>query len=359
MISRIEKVLIVLLFAGFYFGPIVISARPVFLGDFNSLDGSIYAVRLIDLLGTLLLFTFMCYHLVPDVLDKGRVQRFILLSFALLVAVSGIEYLFDWAVLYLFNLPTRPDEFSDKMLAYRNVKTVHSSILPGNEIVYGISLLYGLSRDWIIKYQQRSEVQQHLLRAELDHLRSQINPHFLFNTLNNIYAMARRNNDQPTGNAVLQLSGIMRYMLHESNVASVPLSSEVEQIRNFLNLVRLRYSEEDPLEIVTDFSLMTDDFQIAPLLLMPFVENAIKHGISRDGRGFVHITLRGGGEGIEFEVVNSIHDDPGSFDEHSGIGLDNVRRRLSLLYPDSHSLDITSTSDSFKIRLSIAQESRP
>ncbi len=356
MIARIEKAIVVLLFAGFYFGIFVTTDRPVFLGEFNSLDGSIYAVRLMDLLGTLLLFGFMSYHLVPEVLDRGRVRRFILLSFALLIVLSGFEYLLDRALILLFNLPASPNEFSDKMLTYRDVKTIHSTIVPGNEIVYAISLLYGLSRDWIVKFQQRREMEQHFLRAELDHLRSQINPHFLFNTLNSIYAMARRNRDQETGDAVLQLSGIMRYMLHESNVSSVSLTSEIEQIRNFLNLVKLRYAEEDPFEIVTEIEVERGDIQVAPLLLMPFVENAVKHGLNRDGKGFVHITLCQNQNGIEFEVVNSIHKDPGLFNEHSGIGLDNVRRRLLLLYPDSHSLVISSTSDRYHVRLTLTPE---
>jgi two-component system, LytTR family, sensor kinase len=356
MIVRFEKILIISFFTAYYFWVFLLPEFPVFLHAFNSVDGSIYVVRTWDLLISLLIFLPICYYLIPTVLNREEVSRFLVLSVVLLIAASGLEFLLDRLVVLMFNLPTGEHEISDKALNYREILEIESSIIPGNLILFGISILYGLSRDWVLNFRNRARLKRDTMRAELSFLRSQINPHFLFNTLNSMYAMARRNSDQQTGDAILQLSGIMRYMLQASDSQSVDLGTEIEQIENYLSLVRLRFSSEDPLKIEFTHELVMQEMKISPLMLMPFVENAVKHGLSSDGNGYLKIDLRTNEERIRFNVVNSISPKKIELTPNSGIGLRNVKRRLEVLYPDRHELTVTSQQDVYTIELVIESQ---
>lgn len=192
------------------------------------------------------------------------------------------------------------------------------------------------------------------LWAELRQLKLQINPHFLFNTLNNLYTLARKKSDL-TADGIAKLSQMMRYMLAEENVQRQTLDREIEFLQHFIHLQRLRISDQDPVEICFRVEDNVKDRPIAPLLLIPFVENAFKHGISLQYPSFIHIDLRMEEDWLNLQVVNSVNPQNGGRDwEHRpGIGLDNVRRRLDLLYSGLYDLVIKRTADRFSVNLKL------
>jgi sensor histidine kinase YesM len=201
---------------------------------------------------------------------------------------------------------------------------------------------------------QLQEAESKQLQTELDLLKAQINPHFLFNTLNNLFGMAR-NQDAATAEGISRLSHLMRYMIHDSQVDLIDLDKEVEQVRRLIELQKLRFSTEDDIDI--DFLVLgeTDKIQIPPMLLIPFVENAFKHGISLDEKSFVHIVLKAQDDRLEFSVKNSSHAQRLEYkDSDAGLGLSNVRRRLELLYPGKHELNIKHAEKVFEVSLTIA-----
>jgi len=349
---RIEKTVVSIAIAVFYYYSFLVPGLPFFLGEFNSVDGSIYVVRAWDVLVTLALFIPITYRLIPDILDQGNILKFSVITLSLFISLCLIELLLDWLVIITFNLPTGENQVSDKALQFREVRKISSSILPGNLILLGISVLFGLSRDWVLKFRHRQVLRQDRLQAELDFLRSQINPHFLFNTLNSIYATSLKGDSSKTSEAILQLSGMMRYML-EDDSKTIELKEEVNHIKNFLDLVLLRFKDDDPLEISFNYDLKQKNVKIVPLLLIPFVENAVKHGISAKGTGVIDINLRTENDRIIFQVYNTISSLDSRIKTNSGIGLKNVKRRLELLYPGTHCLTIDKTDNRFAVELEI------
>lgn len=195
---------------------------------------------------------------------------------------------------------------------------------------------------------------QHV-QTELELLKSQIHPHFLFNTLNNLFGLVRKL-DERVADGIAQLSHLLRYMIHESNVDRIELEKEILQVRRLIDLQKLRFSEEDDISIDFTIDGGIEGVRIPPMLLIPFVENAFKHGISLEESSFIEIYLRGGEEDLEFRVKNSIHH-PIEKEEETppGTGLKNVKRRLDLLYPKSHALWITQTENEFLVKLMINQ----
>jgi LytS/YehU family sensor histidine kinase len=197
----------------------------------------------------------------------------------------------------------------------------------------------------------KQELETEKLTSELGFLKSQINPHFLFNTLNNICSLARKKSDE-TEPALLKLSEIMRYMIHDSLEDKVLLSKEIEYLHNYIELHLLRLSGK----VRVEFSIIGDPASrmIEPLLLIPFVENAFKHGVSYQEDPPITILIRIVDDMIQFQVENRIFGSTdGALPEESGIGLRNVRRRLDLLYPGKHELKIVEEEKTFRVDLTI------
>lgn len=202
---------------------------------------------------------------------------------------------------------------------------------------------------------ENQQLQSQVLQksAELSTLRSQINPHFLFNALNTLYAVAMKENSEKTADGIQKLGDMMRFMLHENNQERIPLNKEIEYLHNFLDLQRMRLDKSHNIEIRVNIQEPAREVYIAPMLLNPFAENAFKHGISLRNPSWIYITLTQDATKLYFKVHNSIHlksaDDPEK--DHSGIGLENVKKRLELLYPNRHTLDIQVTEHDFFVSL--------
>lgn len=192
-------------------------------------------------------------------------------------------------------------------------------------------------------------------RADLAFLRSQINPHFLFNTLNTLYGTALQEQASRTATGIQRLGDMMRFLLHDNNRESIPVTREIEYLRHYISLQSLRIAEVSGIRIETSISEMDCNYSIAPMLLIPFVENAFKHGIRLTKPSFILIKLFCDNEGIHLDVVNSRHPDKIQDNEegYSGVGLENVKKRLELLYPASHSLQLHEDDAAFQIHLFI------
>jgi two-component system, LytTR family, sensor kinase len=192
-------------------------------------------------------------------------------------------------------------------------------------------------------------------QAELAGLRAQVNPHFLFNALNTLYSTALTEEASRTSQGIQKLSDMMRFMLHENNKETIDIRQEVNYLRNYIDLQTLRIAESENF----DLNVKLDDTlclrNIAPMLLVPFVENAFKHGISMRQKSWIDIKLHCDGNSLYFSVFNSVHQRTNEDPERnaSGIGLENVKKRLELLYPKNHNLTIHQTEREFSINLVI------
>lgn len=196
------------------------------------------------------------------------------------------------------------------------------------------------------------EAEKEKLKTELKFLKSQVNPHFLFNALNNIYSLSITKSDQ-TSESIMQLSEMLRYMVYDSRETKVPLKSEINYIENFIELIKLKDSRG--LDIKVNLDISHSETLIAPLLFIPFIENAFKHSkIENIENGYVHILLKATKEKVALHVVNSIPKNNFTKDEIGGIGLENTKKRLSLLYPENqHQLTINTDPNRFEIILKI------
>ena len=191
------------------------------------------------------------------------------------------------------------------------------------------------------------------LQAELSALKHQVNPHFLFNILNGLYGLAFKNDDEPTAEGIAKLSQLMRYMLYESNGTYVPLSKEIEYINNYIDLQKIRTNGTTEIQ----FSVFgeIEGKQVAPMMFIPFIENAFKHGISTVQPSSINIFMDVEDKALTFKVSNPIHVSPFKHrDSVGGIGLNNVIKRLDLLYKGTYNLIVDDSEDQFKVELTLA-----
>ena len=197
----------------------------------------------------------------------------------------------------------------------------------------------------------QEEMEKAKLNAELALLKNQISPHFFFNTLNNIYSLSTIN-PEDSRTAILKLSKMMRYLLYDSEDGDTKLSNEIELMTNYIDLMKLRLEENYNLSV--KYPDEYEDFRIPPLLFIPFIENAFKHGVSFRKDSFIDICLATSENTIIFRSLNSISGSATKTGlESSGIGLNNVRKRLDLLFPGKHDLQLNKTESTFEVLLKI------
>lgn len=248
-------------------------------------------------------------------------------------------------------------------LTFPNVH-VHTSGLFANNpfrvlnfILYFLLLLliitYFFTKEWVQNEKQKRELVENQLSTELKFLKAQLNPHFLFNTLNNLFSIAQKNNDTETASGISKLAGLMRYMLYDSSVTQISLEKEIKNMEDYIALSKLRYAKD---EIKTELKIQghLEAVSIAPMILLPFVENAFKHGASIEKSITIFISLIATEEKIIFTCINPINKLENMKPEnYRGIGLENVKRRLLLLYPYRHHLEISESTERFTVKLEI------
>ena len=192
------------------------------------------------------------------------------------------------------------------------------------------------------------ELERQHLQSELEYLKYQINPHFFMNTLNNIHALVDIDTEKAK-ETIVELSRLMRYVLYESDKRTISLEKEVQFLRHYVELMRIRYPES--VHILLSLPEGAEAIQIPPLLFISFVENAFKHGVSYQKESCISVVVKVEEDGILFQCTNTRFGK--GEDQHHGIGLDNIRKRLQLLYGDRYVLDINATEEQFEVLLSI------
>ncbi len=293
------------------------------------------------IVSTLLLISLFYSNLlvlIPRYLAQRKVALYILLVILGIGLVSGSNV----ANHYLFH---SANDAHDWKLKHQIYDSVFLALL-----VWGVSTASRITTEWFRNEIMRKDAEEKQVSAELAFLKSQINPHFLFNSLNNIYALCHRNNDSESAEAIAKLSGLMRYMLFGSATSTVNLKDEIEYLQNYLDLQKMRINKDIEVRFVVKGEI--EGFQIAPLLLIPFVENAFKYGLSYVSNSYVRIECLVSTDQLKFSVQNTIHE-RGKTELSSGIGLENVKRRLALLYPGKHNLIINDTKDIFDVELTL------
>jgi len=219
---------------------------------------------------------------------------------------------------------------------------------------FAIAFAWFLVRDWNEQEKQLRELRQLQTSTELNFLKLQINPHFLFNTLNNLFSVAQKNNDEETARGIAKLAELMRYLLNESNKALIPLEQELQYILSYIELAKMRYAD-DEVEVVFEVQGEVKNRSIPPLLLIPFVENAFKHGIRVGSFSRIVLSLDLSDSQLIFTGNNPDHAAANHNDaQHTGIGLENVRKRIALLYPENSHLTFAAENGVFYFRMTLA-----
>ena len=215
----------------------------------------------------------------------------------------------------------------------------------------GFTILLYFMRAWYEQQQVSASLKKDMALAQLELLKSQVHPHFIFNTLNNIYTLSLHA-DPRTPDQIHRLSSLLSYMLYDSKSSYIPIAKEVEYLNNYIELQKIRYS--DRLDVSMNIFGPLDHFYITPLLLLPLLENSFKHGVSQEAeQGWIRVDLSRTGDWMVIKIENSVSEQPAGNNEPNGIGLNNVRRRLEILYPDQHEFRILKGEQSFLAILGI------
>lgn len=328
-----------------------ISLVTLVSGSINSFPLQYYFIHeLINLPVYMLVAYYIVYYLVPANLEKKLWPLYLTMMLFIVVAGAVICQLIEHFIYFRFILSKvfEPDNW----MGYNRVL--------GNVWVISIPTIIVAARkfyvDWQKSKKEKEVVEKLQLKTELQMLRLQLNPHFLFNTLNNLYYLTIAKNDKAP-EVVSKLSEILRFLIYDSNTQMVSLKSEIQLIENYIDLELLRYNER--MNQSFEVNGNAQSVMIPPLLLFTFVENSFKHGVSNDsGNPEIHIELAIKDTFIHFKIQNTIpkkiteeDDKPG------GIGLVNLRKRLELIYPNRHKLEIDSNEQLYMVDLKLYTES--
>ena len=218
-----------------------------------------------------------------------------------------------------------------------------------------VALVYGIVRNQLGVEKKKQQLSSEKLQAELKLLKSQINPHFLFNALNNLLAVSEKSGSSEISAGITELSDLLRFLIYDTQTDVIPVQKEVDFIDSYISLLSMRYAKDDDITVDFGISGVDSNHLIAPSLLIPFVENAFKHGVNLRDSSFVNIDLSINENVLHFDVKNSLHFyEKTELDKrYSGVGLENVKKRLLLSYPDEHKLNIEHKDDSFSVQLEI------
>ncbi len=279
-------------------------------------------------------------YLVPKFLNQKHFLTYCLLLLAMVAVLTPIKVM----LLYITFDEVDPREF---LIMNQHFIFLLLFMIAGGST--GIKII----SDWQRHQRDRKDLETQRMQSEIKFLKSQINPHFLFNTLNSLYALTLKKDDKAP-EIVIKLSEMMRYMLYECNERRVPLQKEVTYIENYLAMEKLRQAMQAEIDFKVEGAV--EDQKIAPLLFIPFLENSFKHGLSHQLKeGYVHVVLRVLGNKLLFRIRNSkpLTPAPPPDKTSGGIGLANVRRRLNLLYPGQYKLDIQENDTEHTVELSL------
>jgi len=304
-----------------------------------------------------LVFYINYFFLVPRLFLESKKIYYFLSITALIVCLFYVE---SYVTRVIFSEAPIEHQFRELIRKFNEENNLQSppfgqmhliNFVITNILISGFSIGLRISEKFVQQEKQQKELEKVKLTTELALLKNQVSPHFFFNTLNNIYSLIELKSADAQ-KAVLQLSKLMRYLLYESEQGEVKLSQELEFMNNYVDLMKLRLNSKFDLQV--SFPGDSKDIIIPPLLFVPFVENAFKHGISYQDKSFIHISLEIEQDSLIFKCINSIAQNGDNKENNfSGIGLENIRKRLSLLFPERHELNINTKESVFEVFLKI------
>jgi len=327
----------------------------VFVYPFNLKDGSVYWVLFVGLLFGELLFFLNIYYIIPKYLKNKQVNTYVFSVILLFLGLLGVEIFTKILLQAAYNLPGNFETLYGA--DYNNLPMRRDLDL--NPVLRNLGFLivsfgYRYVKDWKQLMEERAKQQTILAekwKLELKYLKSQVNPHFLFNNLNNIYAITKRNNNFEASEAITRLSSLIRFMLYDSSSKYIPISKEIKYIQDYIEMQQLRYADE---EVVVNLKLEGDvqHTNISPFLLIPFVENAFKYGVKIHQSSIIKIEIKIIDSCLFFTVRNKIQNTKNNH-VYSGIGITNVKKRLELIYTDNYQLNIRNDESYFEVQLQI------
>jgi hypothetical protein len=297
----------------------------------------------------------LMYFVTPQLLLKGKYIATVVTVLLLFIATGAIAssigvYVLDYfRRLFLGRGYVPPPHVNELYFFLGLLAGLRGAITIG-----GLAAAIKLMKYWYMKEQRNLQLQKENIAAQLQLLKAQVHPHFLFNTLNNIYAHTQVSSPIASG-MIIKLSELLRYMLYECNQSLVPLTKEFNMLRDYISLEQIRYGNKPDLNI--DLPETSDELYIAPLLLLPFIENSFKHGASHMlEQPWISLQISINDLELKMKLLNGKN--PHSSDAHGGIGIDNVKKRLELLYPQQHQLSINNEEEVFIVNLSVQLEQR-
>lgn len=299
------------------------------ISDFRKGEGPFWLAILFGMFMNQIIFYSTAFFIVPRFLRLKKILLLIIILVSVFVLINLFESFIDYYFLVGF--------FSSESESYL-------SYLSYNSIVSFFILLLGLSYA-LIKYWFQSEklkriLYEEKLTTEMAFLKSQINPHFLFNVLNSFYSKALKNNVPELAEGIAKLAELMRYMVYETNEDRVPLENEIHHLKKFIQVYQLRIAEDDDVFINFTVKGAVENVKLSPMLLIPFVENAIKHGIDTKAKSVINISLEVAQNKLSYKVTNTMQQAVyGLKNSASGFGLDNLKKRLSILYPNAYTIE--------------------
>jgi len=308
------------------------------------LFGISLAVTVIILVPKLLFTYFIFYRSIPRI-ERSSTGIFPVVA-EILIALAICLIIYMSLGKYYVNPVFYDNAFKDNPLF--DIRRILMALMDTG-FVAGISVTIKFIRIRLAAKEREKNLVREKLGAELKFLRNQTNPHFLMNTLNNIYALARRKSDD-TAEVVMKLSELLRFMLYESDSHFIPLSGEIKVLEDYLELEKMRYNKR--LTVTFRKQVDRENYQITPLLLLPFVENAFKHGVSETRfASFIHMDMKVADGQLIFIIENSKDTGNGGVISNN-IGMNNVKRQLELIYKD-YRLDVQNGDTKYKVTLTL------
>ncbi|MDL2281901.1 histidine kinase [Parabacteroides sp. OttesenSCG-928-G06] len=286
--------------------------------------------------------------LVERFLFRKNIWGFIGINFILILGISLLSHFLMELIPHTSDQPRPP--FRPEEVGFWNIR-----MLVGNVtrffFVAILAALFQVTRSWYRVEAARKELEQNRVQAELQNLKSQLNPHFLFNTLNNIYSQIAISPEKAQ-DSVHELSRMLRYVLYDSSQPYVQLGKELDFVHNYVELMRIRLPEH--VQVQTFVEAEKPEVEIAPLLFISLIENAFKHGVSNSQPSFIGIDIHQKGKEVVCTIINSYYPKDTDKDKSgSGIGLSNLKKRLALLYPGDYTFTAGKEGENYRAYLSI------
>lgn len=288
-------------------------------------------------------FYFFYSYLIPKYLENHKFRDFIIIGLLfIIVLMPAINLLLARLTLGVFG-----DNTGNNFLS-TNIITPWLGNIAGTILCGGLGTLFRFTIDWFKNLHLKKELENKNLQSELEVLKARLNPHLLFNTLNNIDTLMHSDNQQASI-ALSKLSDILRYTVYDVTNDQVPIQKEIAYIKKYIDLEKLRVSNAN--SVVLDIEIK-NEIMIPPMIFLPYIENALKHSNLNNKEQFVKISLINKSDALIFNCINTVNENPRKTDD-SGIGLEIAKKRLELLFPNKHDLIIESSDKEYKVSLKL------